>query len=182
MRDRGHLPPSMKEGETFFGQNLNSVNSVCIVVTCNRKNEESVHKWNMKNYPGKTMKPKRTTLLTAFFAEESEHKRKHIEMMENQSFRLARQQKFNYGTRQAAKVVWGKDHLKLEIFRYGRRLSNYRLIGKTGRRWLYGRNCIRPGSPIRAMSITNRFRMRFGGTQYRVRRVCNRRHDRPWHI
>lgn len=138
--------------------------------------------WNMKNYPWKTMKPKRTTLLTGFFRGDSEHKHKRIEMMENQSFRLARQQKFNYGTRQAAKVVWGKDHRKLEICRYGRRLSNYRLIGKTGRRWLYGRSCIRPGSPIRAMSLTNRLRMRFSGTQYRARRVIKRIYQRPSHI
>ena len=135
----------------------------------------------MEQIAEESMKPKRNSLLRLFFSGGSSHKLSLLEMVERELFRKDRQLRFNYCTRQSAKLAWMRDHRSVEICRALNEIGDFKLMSKHGRSWLHGRGCVRPGSPIRLVQLTNKYRGRVGGRNVRAKPI-RKKSQRPDHI
>ena len=120
---------------------------------------------------------------TLFFKLEAAHKQSLASIVENQRYRRDRQERFNYCSRQTARRAWMRDHRSIEICRFFNEIGDYKLKAKHGRQWLHGRGCIRPGTPMRAIPLTNVSRMRVSADRGQSRQKPQRKRPRkPGHI
>ena len=113
------------------------------------------------------MKLQSTSIFNFFYKDEPAEIQKRAIEMQNQRYRLGRQQKFNVCTGKR----YSKDK-KVEQWCFKHRRSTFRLACKNGRQMLHGRSCVRPGSPIRNMPLRSQWdRIKIRGNSVHHRRL-----------